>query len=195
MEEGQMFIRSVDEGLEQFLRAGLPLPPEVGDVSFDAPDGTWAAQLSRLTVNLYLYDVTRSTQPSRAPMQRSTGQGAPQRRTPQPMVELGYLVSAWAGTPRDEHQLLGDVVSLVAAHEHLAPELLGAPVSSSVWLNFGDDSHNRPRDLWSALGGSLKASFTLHVTVAADSFDWTEQAPAVQRIVALTAPIPRATPR
>lgn len=190
-----MFIRSVDEGLEQFLRAGLPLPPEVGDVSFDAPDGSWAAQLSRLTVNLYLYDVARSAQPSRSQMQRSTGQGTPQRRLPQPMVQLGYLVSAWAGTPRDEHQLLGDVVSLVAAHEHLAPELLGAPVSSSVWLNFGEDAQNRPRDLWGALGGSLKASFTLQVTVAADSFEWTEQAPAVQRIVALAAPIPRSPAR
>jgi hypothetical protein len=107
------------------------------------------------------------------------------------MVRLGYLVSAWAGTPRDEHQLLGDVVSLVAATEHLAPELLSTPLSSSVWLNFGEDTHNRPRDLWGALGGKLKASFTLQVTAAADSFEWSDEAPAVQRIVALTAPMPR----
>lgn len=185
-----MFIRSVDEGLERFLRAGLPLPADVGDVSFDAPNGTWAAQLSRLTVNLYLYGVGRSHHPSRSPMQRTGPRGTPEQRRPQPMVELHYLVSAWAGTPRDEHQLLGDVVSLVAAHEQLAPELLAAPLSSSVALSFGEDQHNRPREIWGALGGSLKASFTMQVSVAADSFEWTDSAPAVARVVALTAPKP-----
>ena len=31
------------------------------------------------------------------------------------MVSLGYLVSAWAGNVRDEHQLLGQVISVLAS--------------------------------------------------------------------------------
>jgi len=178
-----VFISHVDSGLEKLLRTRLPLPDEMGDISFDAPSGTWSAQLSRITVNLYLYDVQRSTQPS-APSVRAP-EGAPaQRRRPQPMMQLGYLVSAWAGSPRDEHQLLGDVVSILAGVELIPDELLPDGLNSSVRLSLGD-ADNRVREIWSASGGSLKASFSLMVTVAADTFDWELQPPAVDRISAM----------
>lgn len=185
-----MFISIVDTGLERMLRAALPLPEEIGDVTFDAPTNNWSAQLSRVTVNLFLYDIGRSTQPSRSPVTRLAADGRSERRRPQPMVELGYLVSAWAGSPRDEHQLLGDVASVLAVRETLPAELLPAPLSSVAQLSFDADPHNRTREIWSSLGGQLKASFLLRVAVAADSYEWADEAPAVQRIAALTAPMP-----
>jgi hypothetical protein len=187
-----MFISVVETGLERLLRSELPLPDDVGDITFDAPTSNWSAQLSRVTVNLFLYDISRSTQPSRAPTQRPGSAGAGERRAPQPMVQLGYLVSTWAGTSRDEHQLLGDVVSALAGVEQLPAQLLPTPLSSTVHLGFAQDQQNRVREIWSALGGSLKASFTLQVNVAADTFEWTEQAAPVDRIEVLSAPIPRA---
>lgn len=186
-----MFISVVESGLERLLREQLPLPEEIGDITFDTPTSNWSAQLSRVTVNLFLYDVSRSTHPSRSPVHRIGADGRAERRAPQPTVQLGYLVSAWAGTPRDEHQLLGDVVSRLSATEVLPAELLPRPLSSSVHLAFADDPRNQPREIWSALGGQLKGSFTLAVSVAADAFEWTEQAPAVARVVAMAAPIPR----
>ncbi|MCW2491684.1 MAG: hypothetical protein QOH56_1767 [Pseudonocardiales bacterium] len=185
-----MFIRTVDDGLERLLRASLPLPEEIGDVAFDAPTSNWSAQLSRITVNLFLYDVSRSTQPTRSATQRIDSNGRSLRRAPQPMIQLGYLVSAWAGSPRDEHQLLGDLVSRLAAVQALPPELLPSAVTSTVHLDLAEDPLNRLRDIWSGAGGQLKASFTLQVTVAADSFDWQDQAPSVTRIEALTLPKP-----
>lgn len=187
-----MFIRVIDEALEKLLRKELPLPADVGDIAFDAPTSNWSAQLSRIAVNLFLHDVTRSNHPGRSPVLRRGPDGSPgERRASQPMVQLSYLLSAWAGTPRDEHQLLGDVVSVLAGIEQLSPELLSAPLSSSVYVGFADDGQYRTKDIWSALGGNLKASFTLQVSVAADAFEWTEQAPAVTRIEALAAPRPR----
>lgn len=185
-----MFVRLVDEGLERLLRAVLPLPEDVGDVSFEAPTGTWSAQLSRITVNFFLYEVARSHHPARAATQRTDANGRAERRAPQPMVELNYLVSAWAGGPRDEHQLLGDVISRFAALDTLPAEHLPDELSSTVHLGFGADERNRPRDVWGAAGGQLKASFTLQATVAADTFDWQDQAPLVTRIQALAAPRP-----
>lgn len=179
----RVFISRVDSGLEKLLRIRLPLPPELGDVSFDAPNGTWSAQLSRIAVNLYLYDVQRSPMPS-GPMTRAVD-GTAQRRRPQPMMQLGYLVSAWAGSPRDEHQLLGDVVSILAGVEVLPDDVPDGP-ASSVRLTLGDP-HNRPREIWSASGGQLKASVCLVATVAADSFEWEQQPPAVTRIDAMAA--------
>lgn len=179
-----MFISNVDTGLERMVRARLPLPDEIGDVAFDAPTGNWSAQLSRITVNFFLYDVQRSTQPSRSSMSRTPEGGALQRRTLQPMVQLSYLVSAWAGSPRDEHQLLGDLVSLFAAADHVPEEYFAAPMSTSVSLSLGDE-RSLPRELWSAAGGSLKASTTLQVHVGADSFDWKAAPPSVERVVGI----------
>ena len=145
-----MFIRDVDEGLEKLLRERLPLPEHIGDISFDPPTGTWSAQLSRLTVNLFLYHLDRSSQPTpcaAAPLRR---QRPPERRGAQPMIELGYLVSAWAGSPRDEHQLLGDVTSLLAGLANLPPEYRTPALNSTVMLAFGTDDFTRPRDVWQA---------------------------------------------
>jgi hypothetical protein len=180
-----VFISHVDSGLEKLLRTRLPLPDEMGDVSFDAPSGTWSAQLSRITVNLFLYDVQRSTQPS-APSKRSPEGGPAQRRRPQPMVQLGYLVSAWAGSPRDEHQLLGDVVSILAGTEAIPDALLPDELSSTVRLSLGDHD-NKVREIWAASGGSLKASFCLMATVAADTFDWELTPPSVERIAPMAS--------
>ncbi len=180
-----VFISHVDSGLEKLLRSRLPLPEELGDVSFDAPSGTWSAQLSRITVNLFLYDVQRSSLPS-APSIRAMADGSGQRRRPQPMVQLGYLVSAWAGSPRDEHQLLGDVVSLLAGIDTLPDDVLPPGLDPPVRLALGD-SDNRAREIWSASGGTLKASCSLMATVPADTFDWEIEPPHVDRISAMAS--------
>ncbi len=83
-----------------------------------------------------------------------------------------------------------DLVSRLVGVDALPPELLPQELNSSVTLSFGGDDRNKNREIWSGLGGQLKASFTLHVDVAADTFDWMQEAPAVERIEALAAPVP-----
>jgi hypothetical protein len=180
-----VFISHVDAGLEGLVRTRLPLTHEVGDVSFEVPTNAWSAQLSRLTVNLFLYDVQRSSQPSRSITQRVDADGATAlRRRPQPMMQLSYLVSAWAGSPRDEHQLLGDVISILAGVEVLPPDLVSPELSSGVQLGLGDERATG-REIWNAAGGSLRPSACLRATVAADTFGWEQEAPAVERISAM----------
>lgn len=166
------------------LRDRLPLPEDVGDVVFDAPNGNWSAQLSRITVNLFLHDVQRSSMQPRSATLRAVEGGPQQKRRPQPMIQLGYLVSAWAGSPRDEHQLLGDVVSILASTDTVPAHYFPRDLSTSVHVGLGDE-RSLPRELWTAAGGQLKASLTMQVTVGADSFDWETQAPAVERISAM----------
>ena len=186
-----MFIRNVDETLERFIRERLALNDDLGDVTFEAPTSNWSAQLSRITVNLFLYDVGLSNQPSRTALRRVADDGKALQRAPQPMVRLGYLVSAWAGSPRDEHQLLGDLVSLFAAQSVVPADHIVGTLSSSIQIRLVADDVNRPRDVFSGSGGQLKAAFALEATVAADSYDWTPEAPPVDRIAALTNPVPR----
>jgi hypothetical protein len=138
-------------------------------------------------VNLFLYDVQRSNQPSRSPVHRAAqGDGHGLRRHFQPMVQLGYLVSAWAGSPHDEHQLLGDVLSVLAGIETVPADLFPGELASSVHLSLGDD-RNLAREVWSAAGGALKASFLVRATVAADTYDWQDEAPSVERIVGIAS--------
>ena len=172
-----MFIRNVDETLERFIRERLALNDDLGDVTFEAPTSNWSAQLSRITVNLFLYDVGLSNQPSRTALRRVADDGKALQRAPQPMVRLGYLVSAWAGSPRDEHQLLGDLVSLFAAQSVVPADHVVGTLSSSIQIRLVADDVNRPRDVFSGSGGQLKAAFALEATVAADSYDWTPEAP------------------
>lgn len=186
-----MLIPLVEEGLEALLRRSLPLPDEVGDVSFDPPASTWSAQLSRLTVNLFLYEVSRSPQPGQPPARRVDSEGRVERRVPLPMIQLSYLVSAWAGSPRDEHQLLSDVLYAFLVSPIIAPEEVRGELASNVQLALVTDERNRPRDLWSALGGTPKGSFTITATVAADAFDWNLAARTVERIEGIAKPIPR----
>lgn len=185
-----MLIPIVEDGLEAFWRETLPLPREVGDVSFETPASSWSSQVNRITVNAFLYGISRSAQPPRPAAARTTGAGA-QQRAPLPMVQLDYLVSAWASVVRDEHQLLGDVMSRVLAHQVLPARHLPAPLASGVQLAVVQDQGNRPRDLWGALGGQLRASFLLMVTVAGDAFDWEAAPPAVTSVAGSAVATPR----
>jgi hypothetical protein len=182
-----MFITRVDSSFERLLRARLPLPAEVGDVVFDAPTANWSATLSRITVNLVLYDVQHSTMPSTT-AQRGGADHAGMRRRPLPMMQLGYLVSAWAGSPRDEHQLLGDVVSILTGLDQMPAEFTDPELQSPIRFVLKEDPRNVSRDIWAAAGGQLKASVLLQAVTAADTFDWTAEPPAVERIQVLTAP-------
>ena len=190
-----MLIPSVEQGLEQLLRTSIPLPEELGDISFDAPSGAWGATLSRLTVNLFLHEVSRSPQPPRPAAQRPGPDGRLERRAPLPMVQLDYLVSAWAGNTRDEHALLGDVLSCLLLNQVLPAEHLEQTPVSPVQLAVGRLESTRPKDVWSGVEGRLRASFPLTVTLALDTLGWQTLAPQVARIEALTAPRPTSRDR
>lgn len=182
-----MIIPVIDAGLEALVRDTLPLPPALGDVSFDPPSGTWSAQLSRITVNLFLFGVGRSPQPPRPTAERVVD-GVRQRRPQLPMIELHYLVSAWAGTVRDEHQLTGELLSHFILHQTLPAEHLTAEVTSPIQLAIAPHDNNRAKDVWSTVGGTIKPAFELVVTSPIDALPFVDLPPAVERIERLVAP-------
>jgi len=184
-----MIIPTIDNGLESLLRQGLPLPEAIGDISFESPSGTWSAQLNRITVNLFLFGVGRSSQPPRPATDRIVD-GRAQRRHPIPMLELHYLVSAWAGVVRDEHQLLGDALACVMGNQVLAAEHLGTEVNAGVQLTIAPYDNTRAKDVWSTVGGAIKPSFELIATTAGDATPFVDLSPRVERIAALVAPRP-----
>ena len=66
-------LEYIDESLELFLRALAPLSAADVDVSFQAPDREWSAKLNRPTVNMFLWDIKRSTDHASSVVFRTTG--------------------------------------------------------------------------------------------------------------------------
>jgi hypothetical protein len=192
-------LHLLDESLEAFLRAVVPLPQREVDVVFDAPDGDWAAGVSRPTVDLYLWDV----RPNMA--EREYGEevlaeanGRRFRRDPLPRVDCRYLVTAWTTEVRDEHSLLGDVLAALLLHKVIAAEHLRSPFAGlrplpSIILRSGDGSENS--DFWSALGGQLKPGLDLVVTATVDATVLSRTGPPVEEVVStVTGGVDRADP-
>lgn len=179
-------LHLLDESLEAFLRATVPLSARDVDVVFDAPDGDWAAGVSRPTVNLYLWDV----RPNLA--ERDYGEhiveldgGRRFRRDPLPRVDCRYLVTAWTSEVRDEHSLLGDVLAALLLHPTIDAEYLQGGFAvvrplPAVRLRTGDGSENS--DFWSALGGQLKPGLDLVVTATVDAAALAPVAPPVDEL-------------
>jgi Pvc16 N-terminal domain len=190
----RLLIPLVEQGLEKLVRAALPLPEQVGEVSFDPPSRSWSAQLSRITVSMFLFGVGRSPQPPRPMPERAAANGRTQRRGPLPMIELSYLVSAWAGNVRDEHELLGDVLGCFLTHQVLPAEFAAPTLLSSVQIALAPADTGRVKDVFASVDGSMRAAFIIVLTTALDVGAWADAAPSVQRIEALTAPLPSGRP-
>lgn len=186
----RVLIPIVDVGIERLLRADLPLGDDVGDISFDAPTGSWSAQLSRITVNLFLFAVSRSSQPARPTPNRVLDDGRRERRPPLPLVEMSYLTSVYAGSTRDEHQLLSDVFTCFVTNTVLPAEHLPQPLESAVQLQLAPNDQGRVKDVWAGVGGTLRPSFELVVTAALDNLPWATLPPLVERITPVVSPLP-----
>jgi hypothetical protein len=179
-------LHLLDETLEAFLRSVVPLPPREIDVAFEAPDGEWSAALSaKPTVDLYLWDIRPNLS------ERESGEvvieenGRRVRRAPLPRVDCRYLVTAWTSEVRDEHSLLGDVLSALLLYpvieaEHLQGIFAGVRPLPGLRLRTGDGSENS--DFWSALGGQLKPGLDLVVTVTVDATLRTVAGPPVETV-------------
>jgi hypothetical protein len=186
-------IHYVDRGVEQFLRREGALAEATIDVSFDAPDRTWGAARTRPTVNCFLWEVVRNPGHLRTGMQQRTGpEGGIERRPAQPIVDLHYLVTAWATDYRDEHQLLGSVLQAILANRVLPAELLPPQLSGArCGIALAPYDKRVPGEFWSALDGRLKPGLQLEVSLPMEVLAWRPAATVAESVGVALAGIPR----
>jgi hypothetical protein len=178
-------LHLLDESLETFLRATVPLPARQVDVAFEAPDAEWGVGVTKPTVNLYLWDVRRNQSERESGMELiHDDEGAMRRREPPPRVDCRYLVTAWTTEVADEHRLLGAVLAGLLQHPVVAEEHLPALyrlVRPLPRLEVADPNGEETADIWSALGGQLKPGLDLRVTATMDFVLAHDVGPAVKR--------------
>ena len=183
-------LHLLDDALEGFLRSVVPLSAREVDIAFDAPDREWAAQVSRPTINLFLWDV----RPSLA--ERDVGlrvvsheSGRTTREGPRPRVDCRYLITVWASHVENEHDLLGQVLAALQLNPTISPEFLKPPLAGveplpAVTLRTGGDTDSS--DFWSAIGGQLKPGLDVAITVTLDAAAILAAGPPVAGVVVRT---------
>jgi len=173
-------LQLLDESLEAFLRAAVPLDPTDVAVAFDAPDKTWAATVTQPTINLFLWDIHRSTDKARSGMETVTHNGRTARRFPPPVVDLCYVLTCWTAHHRDEHQLLGEVMRAVLSTRQLTPPYLKSPLDELEplpSLTLGGVQ----TEFWKSIDGVLKPGLELRVSLVVDaSVLWPTEAPPAE---------------
>jgi len=186
-------LHLLDETLEAFLREVVPLPARDVDIAFDAPDGEWAAALSsRPTVDLYLWDIRPNlSERDYGEMIVEEPDGRRFRRDPLPRVDCRYLVTAWTSEVRDEHSLLGDVLSAMLLNpvieaRHLQGVFHAVRPLPRLTLRSGDGSENS--DFWSALGGQLKPGLDVVVTITVDAALRATAGPPTEKVSVTASP-------
>jgi hypothetical protein len=172
----------IDHTLEAFFRATVPLSAEDVDVSFEAPDREWSAKLNRPTVNLFLWDIRRSSEHARAGVEQIERDGRPVRRLALPRVELRYLVTAWTADHGDERALLAGLMRAILAHHEIprpfvADALADAlPPLTLTMPRSGEEN----LDLFKALEGQLKPGISVVVVSAVDTDVYTPAGPPAE---------------
>jgi hypothetical protein len=178
-------LHLLDETLEAFLRAVVPLPARQVDVAFEAPDSDWGAAVTKPTVNLFLWDVRVNTAERHAGMELvEDEQHVRQWRPPKPRVDCRYLVTAWTTEVQDEHRLLGAVLTALLGHREIGEDHLQgayAGVRPLPTLTAAMPDGDEGPDLWTALGGQLKPGLDLKVTATVDLDLMREAGPPVER--------------
>jgi hypothetical protein len=161
-------LDSVDESLERFIRSAVPLSARNTDVSFEAPDREWAAKLNnRPTVNLFLWDIKKSTDRSRTGLETYEHDGQTKRRMALPRIELRYLISTWTAEHTDDRILMGGLLRVLLGHAEIPQEFVAEPLRGlsplTMTMTRGGEAGI---DVFKALDGQLKP--TLDVVIVTD---------------------------
>ena len=166
----QGMIHDVDESLRTLIRGDV-MNGSALDISFETPSVEWSARRTTPALNLYLYDIHEDLQRREVQYQdvRDENGIVVQRVMPPRRFALCYLVTAWTQRPEDEHRLLSAVLSCFIRADTLPASALqgglaGLHESVRCTIALPLPPERSVSDVWSTLGGGLKASLDLVVT-------------------------------
>jgi len=158
------------------------------EVVFDAPTREWAGRRNSPTIDVYLYDIREDMRRRDRGMVNEYDADERQivaRHLPPRYFKLSYLVTAWTQRPEDEHRLLSALLSCFLRFDALPAELLAGPLAElglpvPITIALPPPEDRAFADVWSALGGELKPSIDIVVSIPVDTGQRREVGPPVQ---------------
>jgi hypothetical protein len=178
-------LADLDETLRSLLKDELEVHGFEGvDIAFDAPSRDWSGQLSKPTVNVYLYDLRETESLRTSEWGRLSRNGRTFETRPPMVMEASYAVTAWTQAVEDEHRLLSQVLAIFFAYPEIPQDKLNGrlangsqawPIKARIGQGKGEKS-----DFWSAVGGQYKVSLDYVVRLSVESGAMRERGPEVR---------------
>jgi hypothetical protein len=178
-------LADLDETLRSLLKEDLEAHGFEGvDIAFDAPSRDWSGQLSKPTVNVFLYDLREAESLRTSEWGRMTRNGRTFETRPPMVMEASYAVTAWTQAVEDEHRLLSQVLAIFFAYPEIPRDKLNGrlangsqawPIKARIGQGKGEKS-----DFWSAVGGQYKVSLDYVVRLSVESGAMRERGPEVR---------------
>ena len=178
-------LADLDETLRTLLKEELEVHGFEGvDIAFDAPSRDWSGQLSKPTVNVFLYDLRETEALRTSEWGRLSRNGRTFETRPPMVMEASYAVTAWTQAVEDEHRLLSQVLAIFFAYPEIPQDKLNGrlangsqawPIKARIGQGKGEKS-----DFWSAVGGQYKVSLDYVVRVSVESGAMRERGPEVR---------------
>lgn len=186
-------INEVDETLRTLLRQEVLEGTDV-EVELEAPTREWSARHSAPTIDLYLYDIREDlTRRESGKIPRYNEEGRVIGHVvPARTFKLSYLVTAWTQRPEDEHRLLSATLGCFLQHdfipeEHLSDLLRQYGMKLIVQVGMPPPQDRQVSDVWTALGGNLKPSLDVVISMKVDAGVMEEARPLVMEPMFLRA--------
>ena len=177
-------ISDIDETVKELIikelsELGLSSPQQY-EISFDTPDREWEQRISKLTINLYLYDLAENHDlRDHEPLRQYHPDRKVTIRMPPARFDCKYLVTIWSATqPVDtaqEHLLLGQVLWALFRNA-IIPKDFWSGYLQHIDFDFKIPTFTtQPNEelsvlgqFWSSLENRWKASFNYVVSVPID---------------------------
>src|SRR3954451_2794530 len=178
-------LADLDETLRSLLKQELEVHGFEGvDIAFDAPARDWSGQLSKPTVNIFLYDLREAESLRTSEWSRMSRDGRTLEGRPPMVMECSYAVTAWTQAVEDEHRLLSQVLGILYAYPEIPHDRLNGRLAngSQAWPIKGrvGQGKGEKSDFWSAVGGQYKVSLDYVVRLSVDSGAKLERGPEVR---------------
>ena len=170
-------LKDLDETVKELLtQKYLALENKTSQIEivFNRPDKEWEAKVTKLTINLFLYDIRENLQ-LRGNERYLTRNGSTGVETyAATRMDFTYLISVWSKASstveiEEEHEVLGKVLTTLLSYPILPPEVLQGEIAQQsqpprAWIAQPEDTP-KTWEFWGSNEWRLKAGISYRVTL------------------------------
>ncbi|MHB1733773.1 MAG: Pvc16 family protein [Ferrimicrobium acidiphilum] len=174
-------IHHIDAAVESFVRQVVGVSEHVADVVSGLPSSFSEAGLARPTFVIHLWDISQNMQLNRGGFEDAVDGVRPARRPSSPILNFRYFVTVVAGELRDEHELLGRLLTAILVNDKLPKAILPGPLQElRIGLQLSSQEEEYPGSSWEP--GKRRFGLSFCLSVPAEIGSWLERGTPIESI-------------
>ena len=170
-------LKDLDDTLVELLKQKYLTPENKTDqidIVFNRPDKIWEGGVTKLTINLFLYDIRENLQLRTNERYITRNGTSGQEIYAATRMDFTYLISVWSKASstveiEEEHEILGKVLTTLLSYPVLPPEVLKGEIAQQsqpprAWIAQPEDTP-KTWEFWGSNEWRLKAGISYRVTL------------------------------